>query len=194
MSFKGTQLTQLVQLVTVNRLFLACEGQVNILMDECLYHKCKFWSQKILTPSKPSVKATNPYMGWMIWNSDRLLSVLHVSKTQRPKRVGKALEETESMHSGTMSWEWSFLMWKQVFRWEGEKICQGHSTLFTPSAWVTSLWVTAPLYGGNPSLWGWQTVISGRLSLLCIGQVECTRSKRRLPTCSFNAFLGNECH
>ena len=23
-------------------------------MDECLYHKCKLWSQRILTPSKPS--------------------------------------------------------------------------------------------------------------------------------------------
>ena len=22
-------------------------------MDECLYHKCKLWSQRILTPSKP---------------------------------------------------------------------------------------------------------------------------------------------
>ena len=51
--FEGTQLTQLVQLVTADRLFLIHKGQVDPLMYECLYHNCKFWSQRILTPSKP---------------------------------------------------------------------------------------------------------------------------------------------
>ena len=38
MSFEGAQLTQLVQLVTASRLFLGHKGQVNLYIDECLYH------------------------------------------------------------------------------------------------------------------------------------------------------------
>ena len=53
MCFEGAWLTLLVHLITASRLFLACKGQVNPLIDEWLYHKCKFWSQRILTPSKP---------------------------------------------------------------------------------------------------------------------------------------------
>ena len=51
--FEGTRLTQLLQVVTAGRLFLIHKGQVDPQMDECLYHKCKLWSQRILTPSKP---------------------------------------------------------------------------------------------------------------------------------------------
>ena len=51
--FEGALLTLLVQLVTPSMLFLIYEGQVDPLMDECLYQKCKFLSQRILTPSKP---------------------------------------------------------------------------------------------------------------------------------------------
>ena len=38
MCFEGARLTQLVQLVTADRLFLGHKGQVNPYMDECLYH------------------------------------------------------------------------------------------------------------------------------------------------------------
>ena len=35
---EGTQLTQLVQLVTASRLFLGHKGRVDLYIDECLYH------------------------------------------------------------------------------------------------------------------------------------------------------------
>ena len=38
MYFEGAQLTQLVQLVTASRLFLGHKGQVDLYIDECLYH------------------------------------------------------------------------------------------------------------------------------------------------------------
>ena len=36
--FEGAQLTLLVQLINAGRLFLGHKGQVNLSIDECLYH------------------------------------------------------------------------------------------------------------------------------------------------------------
>ena len=52
--FEDTQLTQLVQLVTANRLFPCHKGRVDLSNKWVPLSLCMVWSQRILTPSKPS--------------------------------------------------------------------------------------------------------------------------------------------